>query len=65
MAAPPRILLINPNSSEVTTAMMVAIASSAIEPRCKVVGATAIHLGQTSDVVEVDLHPDLRAHLAE
>ena len=66
MAAPPRILLINPNSSEATTAMMIAIALSAIEPRCKVVGAPATRspamivepaalLASASEVLEIAL----------
>ncbi|HEV2152859.1 aspartate/glutamate racemase family protein [Bradyrhizobium sp.] len=39
--APRRILLINPNSNEATTAMMVAIASSAAADGFDIVGATA------------------------
>ncbi|MGY3451415.1 aspartate/glutamate racemase family protein [Bradyrhizobium sp. USDA 4353] len=37
----PRILLINPNSSAATTAMMVSIAAAACGDRAEVVGATA------------------------
>jgi Asp/Glu/hydantoin racemase len=38
-----RILLINPNSSEATTAMMVAIATSVVTDGFDVLGATATH----------------------
>jgi allantoin racemase len=41
MAAPRPILLINPNSSQATTTMMLEIASSAIECRRNIIGATA------------------------
>jgi Asp/Glu/hydantoin racemase len=40
-ACMPRILLINPNSSSATTAMMVSIASACCAGRAKVIGATA------------------------
>jgi allantoin racemase len=43
MTGPCRILLINPNSSAATTAMMVAIAAACCEGRADVFGATAAH----------------------
>ena len=47
-----RILLINPNSNEATTAMMVAIAKSCVADGFDIIGATAAHA--SSMIVSAD-----------